>query len=155
MKRLSVISFIAIMATLVMFLPSCSVQPCSEETNPLLKTVLLASGTGEAAKADSLRVYTYRETDTLRFINLKGASAFSVPLDPASDESEFLITLNGITDTAVIRYSRKPHLVSPACGYPIISELTGLKTTHNIIDTLIIENKSVNLDGQKNLHLFY
>jgi len=143
------------MATLVMFLPSCSVQPCYEETNPLLKTVLLASGTGEAAKADSLRVCTYRETDTLRFINLKGASAFSVPLDPASDESEFLITLNGITDTAVIRYSRKPHLVSPECGYTIISELTGLKTTHNIIDTLIIENKSVNLDGQKNLHLFY
>ena len=155
MKRLSVISVIAIMATLVMFLSSCSVQPCYEETNPLLKTVLLASGTGEAAKADSLRVYTYRETDTLRFINLKGASAFSVPLDPASDESEFLITLNGITDTAVIRYSRKPHLVSPECGYTIISELTGLKTTHNIIDTLIIENKSVNLDGQKNLHLFY
>jgi len=155
MKRLSVIIYIAVIPSLGMVFPSCSVQPCYEETDPVLHTVLLVSGTGEAAKADSLRVYTYRETDTLRFINLKGVSSFSVPLDPASDESEFLITLNGITDTALIRYSRKPHLVSPECGYTIISELTGLKTTHNIIDTLIIENKFVNLDGQKNLHLFY
>jgi hypothetical protein len=155
MKRLSVIIFVAVITTLVMALPSCSVQPCYEETDPVMNTILLFSGTGETAKADSLRVYTFRESDTLRFINIKGVSSFSVPLDPANDESVFLITLNGITDTAVIGYNRKPHLVSPECGYTILSEITGLWTTHNIIDTLIIENKLVNLDGQKNLHLFY
>jgi hypothetical protein len=36
-----------------------------------------------------------------------------------------------------------------------VSELTGLSTTHNIIDTLLIENNSVNLNGKRNLHLFY
>lgn len=140
---------------LTLFLHACSVQPCYEETDPMLNTLLLVSGTGATAKADSLRVYTYRETDTLKFVSLKGASSFSVPLDPANDESVFLITLNGITDTAEIRYQRNPHLVSPECGYTIVSEITGLTTTHNIIDTLIIDNKSVNLDGQTNLHLFY
>ena len=78
-----------------------------------------------------------------------------MPLDPAVDESVFIITLNGVTDTAVIWYTRNPHLVSPECGYTLVSDITGLKTTHNIIDTLIIENKSVNLNGEKNLHLFY
>ncbi len=155
MKRFPVIIFIAVITSLVMTLPSCSVQPCYEETDPVMNTVLLVSGTGETAKADSLRVYTFRETDTLRFISVKGVSSFSVPLDPANDESMFLITLNGITDTAVIRYIREPHLVSPECGYTIVNVITGLRTTHNIIDTLIIENKFVNLDGQKNLHLFY
>jgi hypothetical protein len=147
--------FAALTAAAGLMLSSCSDQPCYEETDPTLNTVLLVSGTGETAKADSLRVYTYRETDTLKFVNLKGASSFSVPLDPAGDESLFLITLNGVTDTAVIWYTRRPHLVSAECGYTILSEITGLMTTHNIIDTLIIENKSVNLDGQKNLHLFY
>lgn len=153
MKRLSHI-LLPVMMTAIC-LASCSDQPCYEETDPLMNTVLLVSGTGELAKADSLRVYTYRETDTLRFVKVTGASSFSVPLDPASDESLFLITLNGVTDTAWIMYNRRPHLVSPECGYTIVSEITGLRTTHNIIDTLIIENKSVNLDGQKNLHLFY
>lgn len=153
MKRLSHITLTAVF--MAVCISSCSDQPCYEETDPLMNTVLLVSGTGEIAKADSLRVYTYRETDTLKFVRVTGASTFSVPLDPSGDESVFMITLNGITDTAWIRYIRRPHLVSPECGYTIVSEITGLRTTHNIIDTLIIENKSVNLDGQKNLHLFY
>lgn len=155
MKRLLPIQSVAAAAVMALMLHSCSVQPCYEETDPVMNTLLLASGTGETAKSDSLRVYTYRETDTLRFVNQKGASSFSVPLDPANDVSVFMITLNGVTDTAMIRYYRVPHLVSPECGYTIVSEITGLKTTHNIIDTLIIENQSVNLDGQTNLHLFY
>ena len=155
MKRQLRIIYLSLFTALAVTLPSCSVQPCYEETDPVMNTLLLVSGTGATAKADSLRVYSYRETDTLKFISLRGASAFSVPLDPANDISVFLITLNGVTDTATIMYDRKPHLVSPACGYTIISDITGLKTTHNIIDTLIIDNKSVNLDGQTNLHLFY
>lgn len=155
MKRLILILSSATVAALAIILHSCSVQPCYEETDPAMNTLLLVSGTGETAKADSLRVYTYRENDTLKFVSLRGVSTFSVPLDPANDESLFIITLNGVTDTAEIRYNRRPHLVSPECGYTIVSEITGLRTTHNIIDTLIIENKSVNLDGQTNLHLFY
>jgi hypothetical protein len=155
MKRIISISALAAIMAIFIIPVSCSEQPCYEDTDPMMNTLLLVSGTGEIAKADSLRVYTYRESDTLKFVNLRGASSFSVPLDPANDESLFLITLNGVTDTAVISYTRRPHLVSPECGYTIVSEIEGLMTTHNIIDTLIIENKSVNLDGQKNLHLFY
>ena len=155
MTRYFSIPLFAVITALAASLSSCSVQPCYEDTNPLLNTLLLVSGTGETAEADSLRVYTYREIDTLRFIDARTTSFFSVPLDPASDQSIFLITLNGVTDTAVIRYNRRPHLVSPECGYTLVSDITGLNTTHNIIDTLIIENRSVNLNGETNLHLFY
>jgi hypothetical protein len=155
MTRFLPIAPAAAVIVLIISLSSCSVQPCYEETDPLMITELLVSGTGETVKADSLRVYTYRTADTLKFINAKGVSSFSVPLDPGNDESLFLITLNGVTDTAVIWYERRPHLVSPECGYTLFSEIRGLYTTHNIIDTLIIENPTVDLDGQKNLHLFY
>ncbi|MBE0677903.1 MAG: hypothetical protein IH592_03975 [Bacteroidales bacterium] len=146
--------FAAFMAT-VISLPSCSVQPCYEETDPVMITHLLTSGTGETAKADSLRVRGISPAGILKFVDARSVSLFAVTLDPSEDQSLFLITLNGIQDSAIIFYNRKPHLVSPECGYTIVSEISGLMTTHNIIDTLMIENKSVNLDGRKNLHLFY
>ncbi|MCK7535884.1 MAG: DUF6452 family protein [Marinilabiliales bacterium] len=136
-------------------LGSCSVQPCYEDIDPVMNTILLTSGTGESAKADSLRVRGISPTDTIEFVNVRSVSSFSVPLDPSSDQSLFFITLNGIADTAVIFYTRYPHLVSPECGYTFVSRITGLMTTHNIIDTLMIENNNVNLNGEKNLHLFY
>lgn len=143
------------MLLLSFILTSCSDQPCYENRDPLMNTSLLASGTGESAKSDSLRIFSLREGDTLNFINVKITSYFSLPLDPAADESVFHIILDGVTDTMTILYNRTPHLVSPECGYTIVSEITKVYSTHNIIDTLIIENKNVNLSGPKNLHLFY
>jgi hypothetical protein len=121
----------------------------------MMNVILLTSGTGETAEPDSIRVRGVSLTDTIEFVDSRESALFSVPLDPAADQSLFYITLNGISDTAVIRYTRKPHLVSPECGYTFISVITGLRTTHNIIDTLMIENNNVNLNGEKNLHLFY
>ncbi len=140
---------------MVLLMASCSVQPCYEEKDPLMNVLLLTSGTGETAEADSIRVRGVSPTDTIEFVDSRESALFSVPLDPSADQSLFFITLNGISDTAVIRYTRKPHLVSPECGYTFISVITGLETTHNIIDTLMIENNNVNLNGEKNLHLFY
>jgi hypothetical protein len=155
MNRLRTIFPLIAVTVLALLFASCSVQPCYEDTDPLLNTLLLTAGTGETAKADSLRVNGISLTDTIKFVNAFSVSFFSVPLDPSEDHSLFCIILNGVADTAVIYYTRHPHLVSPECGYTFVSEITGLKTTHNIIDTLIIENKSVNLNGEKNLHLFY
>ncbi len=149
------IAFLAAFMAAVMSLSSCSVQPCYDDTDPMMNTILLTSGTGETATADSLRVRAIAPSGIINFVDARSVSSFSVALDPSDDQSLFVITLNGINDTAVIYYTRKPHLVSPECGYTIISDINGLMTTHHIIDTLMIENKSVNLDGQKNLHLFY
>lgn len=155
MTRLLPITLLIALTMAVTGLSSCSVQPCYEDTDPMMNTVLLASGTGESARADSLRVRGVSPTDTVEFVDALAVSSFSLPLDPAADLSLFFFTVNGIHDTAMIYYTRSPHLVSPECGYTITSNITGVKTTHNIIDTLIIENSKVDLDGKKNLHLFF
>lgn len=155
MSRLRSIFVVFLFVALALCTGSCSVQPCYEETDPVMITHLLTSGTGETAKADSLRVRGISPAGIIKFVDTRSVSVFAVTLDPSEDQSLFVITLNGISDTAVIYYTRKPHLVSPECGYTFVSDINGLMTTHNIIDTLMIENKSVNLDGQKNLHLFY
>jgi hypothetical protein len=155
MKLLWAISSVGAVLMLVLELTSCGDQACYDETDPMMNTSLLASGTGLEAKAATLVVTGVTPADTIEFFNKKSVSYFSVPLNPGSDVTTFYIVLNGISDTAVITYSRHPHLVSAECGYTFISELTGVITTHNIIDTLIIDNKSVNLNGERNLHLFY
>ncbi|MFN2336527.1 MAG: hypothetical protein ABR560_06110, partial [Bacteroidales bacterium] len=83
---------------------SCSVQPCYEETDPAMITHLLISGTGETAKADSLRVRGISSSGILNFVDARAVSLFAVTLDPAEDQSLFVITLNGISDTAVILF---------------------------------------------------
>jgi hypothetical protein len=155
MKMMWPISVVCVALVLVLLLTSCADQACYDNMDPMMNTSLLASGTGAEAKAENLVVTTITATDTIVFVDKTSVSSFSLPLDPGNDVSTFYIVLDGISDTAVITYTRHPHLVSAECGYTFVSELTGLRTTHNIIDTLIIENKSVNLNGKRNLHLFY
>lgn len=155
MKRCRSTYLFITLAIIAMLTRSCSVQPCYEETDPVMITHLLTSGTGETAKADSLRVRGFSSSGIIKFVDARSVSVFTVTLDPSSDQSLFVITLNGVSDTATIFYTRIPHLVSPECGYTFVSDISGLMTTHHIIDTLMIENRSVNLDGRKNLHLFY
>jgi hypothetical protein len=155
MKKVRSISVVSTIMTLVLLLASCADQACFDNTDPMMNAFLLESGTGATVKASSIIVTGITATDTIEFVDGKAVSSFSLPLDPGNDVSTFYIVLDGIADTAVINYIRSPHLVSAECGYTFVSELTGLKTTHNIIDTLIIENKSVNLNGERNLHLFY
>jgi len=147
---------VALLALIILLsAASCSDKACYEEMDPLMYTSLLESGTGESKKADSLRVIAVTPAGPVTLFKQNAVTFFTLPLDPANDLSEFYFIVNGVSDTAVLTYTRNPHLVSAECGYTFLSELTGLKTTHNIIDTLIIENKSVNLDGEKNLRLFY
>ena len=155
MKTLWSISLIGAVQMLILGLASCSKQACYDNTDPVMNTSLIASGTGHDTSAVSLIVRGITTTDTIDFVDAKSVSHFSVPLDPGNDVTIFYIILDGVTDTAVITYDRTPHLVSAECGYTFVSELTGLSTTHNIIDTLLIENNSVNLNGKRNLHLFY
>jgi hypothetical protein len=155
MRSLKHITVAPLALIILLSVCSCSDQACYEEMDPLMYTSLLESGTGESKKADSVRVIAVTPAGPVTLYKQNAVTFFTLPLDPANDLSEFYFIVNGVTDTAVLTYTRLPHLVSAECGYTFLSELTGLKTTHNIIDTLIIENKSVNLDGEKNLRLFY
>ena len=155
MKMIRHIIVPAITMTVLIGSLSCTVQTCYDDTDPLMNTLLLASGTGAEAKADSLRVIGFSETSDTVFVSQRSVSSFSVPFDPGNDISAFRIVINGTSDTVVIRYTRRPHLVAPECGYTILSSITSLRSTHNIIDTIIINSKSVDLNGEKNLHLFY
>jgi len=134
---------------------TCSSGACYEDMDPLMNGAMYASGTGLSQKAATLKIEGFTPTDTLDLVNSSSVATFSLMLNPEVQSVTLHITLNSVVDTAVINYTSYPHLVSQECGYTFFSSITGLNTTHNIIDSLIIENKSVTLNGERNLRLFY
>ena len=140
---------------LSLMIAACSTKACYDKTEALVTIGLYASGTGAAKKSTSLKVTGDIDPVPIELVNTTIASYFSFPLDPVHEAVTLFITLDGFTDTAFISYNNYPHLISPECGYTFLSEITGLNSTHNIIDSLIIETKSVTLNGERNLRLFY
>ncbi|MCJ7820967.1 MAG: DUF6452 family protein [Bacteroidales bacterium] len=141
------------LATLLM--PACSEQACYDNTDPLVNISLFESGTGAFQKTDSIRVSGLTDQSPVELLRERSVSSFHLPLNPAIESSVVIIILNGVADTATINYISFLHFVSPECGYTFYSTISGLNTTHNIIDSLIIENKNITVDGERNLRLFY
>jgi len=146
---------ITVLVLLTLLSPACSEQACYDDTDPLVNVILLESGTGAAKESDSLKITGLSGASPVELVTAKAVTKFSVPLNPAAETAEIVIQLNGIADTATITYTNFIHLVSPECGYTIYSVIQGLNTTHNIIDSLIIENKNITVDGERNMRLFY
>lgn len=146
---------ITVMVLLTLLLPACSEQACYDDMDPLVNVILLESGTGAAKKSVSLKITGLEFPSPVVLVTETSVTKFSVPLNPAAETSVMVILLNGIADTATISYTNFVHVVSPECGYTFYSVINGLNTTHNIIDSLIIENKNITVDGERNMRLFY
>lgn len=143
------------LALLTLLLSACSEQACYDDKDPVVNVSLFTSGTGASQKSVSLKITGLTGSSPIELFTATSVSNFSVPLNPAEETSVMVITLNGVADTATVNYSSFVHLVSPECGYTFFNILEGLNTTHNIIDSLIIENKNITVDGERNLRLFY
>lgn len=146
---------ITVLVLFILLLPACSKQACYDDTDPLVNVILLESGTGAAKKSVSLKITGLGVTPPVELVSATSVANFSVPLNPAAESTVMIILLNGVADTATISYSNFIHLVSPECGYTFYNVIKGLNTTHNIIDSLIIENKNITVDGERNMRLFY
>ena len=143
------------LAFLTLLLPACSDQACYDDTDPLVNVSFFESGTGAVLKSDSVRVMGLLPQSPTELLKLRNVSGFQLPLNPAADTAVVVIILNGVADTATISYNSFVHFVSPECGYTFYNTITGLNTTHYIIDSLIIENNNITVDGERNLRLFY
>ncbi len=146
---------ITVLVFLTLLLPACSEQACYDDTDPLVNVILLESGTGAAKNSVSLKITGLTGVSPVELVTATSVARFSLPLNPAEETSVIVIVLNGIADTATISYTNFVHMVSPECGYTFYSVVQGLNTTHNIIDSLIIENKNITVDGERNMRLFY
>lgn len=71
---------------------------------------------------------------------------FSMFLNPNADSCQWFISpdsTNTSFDTLTFAYQSKLQFLSNACGYTYYYNLNGVRTTHNNIDSVILENTNV------------
>ena len=100
--------------------------------------------------------------DTLQVTTYPQQSAFTLSLSPDSTLCQWEFTTDSIqhiakysADTITFLYQRSLKFLSNACGYTYFYSLDSVITTHHIIDSVHILNKSVtNNVNTKHLQIF-
>jgi hypothetical protein len=136
-------------------LASCTSSACIEDTVPFVTTNIYSSETRKVANCDSIIVTAKSNAGDTILTKEKKVSVFTYTLDPANTHSTMLFKINNVTDTVVIAYTTSPYYISAACGYTICQSITGLTWTDHIIDSLVLEHKSVTLNAKSNIRLYY
>ena len=103
--------------------------------------------------ADTLYIWTRRSdgNDTLLFNRGVSTTSFSLPISYQHPEDMlfFLVadTANVWTvDTVWLKKEDIPHFESVDCSAHFFHQLTAVRSSHNIIDTIVISNPSVTYD---------
>ena len=137
---------------------SCSTIDCP--VNSLVETKYeFYSSTGETLTLlDTLTVVTARQ-DGIDTVFNKGSniSSFSLPISYSHPEDVFVFRFKGdggqTADTVWIKKEDYPHFESVDCNPLFYHDLTAVKCTHNLLDSIVIKNPSVTNDNQV-VHLY-
>ena len=144
---------------LICVLAMLLVAACSSIDCPIQNTVFTVYAVkGDAEVTDTLKdtlsVLTIRNdgVDTLLLYNRGTAlTTFKLPIsyDAPADTLYFFIWNDNYwsIDTVWIEKRNTPHFESVDCSATFFHDITAVRTTHNGIDTLIINNPSVNYES--------
>ena len=106
------------------------------------------------AKVDSITVYGTTIPGDLLYDNVPIAIV-KLPLDPSSGSQEFVIRQGHLNDTITISYSSEAKFLSNACGYTFYYSISGIVSTNNSIDNILIIDSDVNPGDNENLRTFF
>lgn len=150
---------------LIVAVISCTNIDCPVENTVMTSYGLRKSDGGvDTLGVDTMWVWMKRvdHTDTLFINSLCGAKAtgFKIPISYTQPEDSIRIKVvddsdNEWWDTICIKKDNMPHFESVDCQASYFHTLTGVKSTHHLIDTIVINNPDVNYDTSKqHLHLY-
>ena len=155
---------------IVMCLIGMAVAACTSIDCPVNNSVracyalMKADGTPDTLKKDTMWVWTQRAdgTDTvisrqyqdnleLNYFYGSTASTFDLPISYTQPEDVLCMLLRssaGINyiDTIRIKKENIPHFESVDCQASYFHTITSVRSTHQIIDSIVINNPNVNYD---------
>lgn len=119
-------------------------------------TVNPQTGLAEAGIIDLVTV-TALETDSV-IINRKAeAQSLSLPLRYGKEETSLVLHyLNqGKEDTITVLHTNTPYFLTLDCGFQMKQEITSVKHTAHLIDSITISHPDANNYGKENLKIYY
>jgi len=142
--------------TILLLAGLAAVTACTSIDCPVQNTVLSYYSIRNASnQVDTLRdtlsiLISRRDKDTLLRNRLADRVSFSMPVGyhyPV-DTLYFLFTNKGYqaVDTVMVAKENYPHFESVDCSPTFFHRLTGVRTTHHAIDSITINNPTVDYD---------
>lgn len=100
------------------------------------------------------------DADTNLVLLAGNTSKLSLFLSPLQDSCRYLLVpdtaLPLMYDTLYFYYKRQQKFLSNACGYTYFYELTGVRSTYSLVDSVYLNKTAVNNDAnQEHLRIFY
>ena len=122
-----------------------------------------ADGSKDTLTVDTLTITTKRadDTDTTLLNKATGVASFELNISYTQPEDVFYFTLldtlgNKYQDTIRIKKEDYPHFESVDCQASYFHKLTAVSTTRHIIDSVVINNSTVNYDAtNEHFHIYF
>ncbi len=165
---------IVVVILLIAAISACTSIDCPVQnlvyTNYELKK---SDGTSDTLSKDTLWVWTQRAdgTDTVISRQINGnlelncffgssASAFQLPISYTQPEDVLYMLVRSSThaiyvDTVRIKKDNIPHFESVDCQASYFHNITDVSTTHNVIDSITIQESHVNYDVNRTHFFIY
>ena len=156
-------SVFTILFLFLILLSACSSIDCPVENQVYTVYHIYNRAGEETTLEDTLFVWTPRAdgTDTLLIGSATSRKSIQLPISYNNNEDLFVFyicdTLQQVTlDTVWVSKADTPHFESVDCKATYFHEILGVRSTHDGIDTVIINNPHVHYDpSQEHFHIIF
>ncbi len=122
-----------------------------------------ANGSTDTLKVDTLTVKTRVAdgNDSTLLNRVTGITSYDMNISFTQPEDVFFYTLldtlgNTYRDTVYVKKENYPHFESVDCQPAYFHKLTEVRTTHHIIDSIVIKRSTVNYDSKnEHFHIYF
>jgi hypothetical protein len=145
-----------IAAVILLYMNSCTMGSCFEETESYVKASFYKNTTKKLTAPDSLTIYGLGADTSLLYNKSRSITTALLPLNSSTSVTIFIIQINDKTDTLEFHYTSYPHLISKECGYTFYHELDSEPThTNNSIKDIYTASKTITNKNGENLRIFF
>lgn len=142
---------------ILLLLSSCAQEEtCRENKQVLFNIGFYTSETTNALNIDSITVFGINNnsiTPDSLYKNVKNINKIALPLNNSTEESIFVLNINGIHDTLNIQYSNKEYFISYSCGMVITHHVDTVLSTSHLIKSYRILNRDINTTDVQHLQI--
>lgn len=148
--------------TFLLFFLSCTSIDCPvQNTVYTIYNMYKSDGTRDTLR-DTLTVYITRSngTDSVVLNRSVNTTEMNLPISYSAQEDTLCLvmkdTLSVIRfDTIFVSKTNTPHFESVDCSASFFHEITGVRHTRNVIDSIVINKSSVNYDSStEHFHVY-
>lgn len=156
------ISFILIFP-LAVLLPSCNTSGCMENQSSIPLAGFYSYTTGQAISVDSVKVYGVdAPNDSMLNMSLRSTSTVYLPFRADKTSTSFAfrymqkdLDFPQLIDTITFTYESEPRFVSEECGAMFFYQITGMKYTTHLIDSVGIADSLINNFDIERIRIFF